>query len=125
MTATAQTPLALSYTEHCIYATLESMILNVVDSIISQDSTDRGAWTYVITKRIALHSTYTEHEIKREIGRMLKADTLYESCYEIRNGTFHMTYLRNSAELKSFECVEGGRGYYENKEIYRNQERYI
>jgi hypothetical protein len=70
-----------------------------VDSIISQDSTARGAWTRVVTKRIALDSTYIEQVIKREIDRMLMAGSLYESCYEIRNGTLHMTYIRNSSEL--------------------------
>jgi hypothetical protein len=117
--------LGLSYTDYTINDTLQGLILSVVDAIIEQDSTDRGAWTRVVTKRVALDSAYSEAEVTREIERMLKAGTLYESCYEILFGTFHMTYLRNSAELKSFECVEGGRGYYENKDIYRNQERYI
>ena len=66
MTATTQVPLALSYTEHYINATLEAMITDVVDAIIEQDTSDRGAWTYVITKRIAQDSTYTEQEAARK-----------------------------------------------------------
>lgn len=96
---TAQESLGLSFTGYTIDCTLQRLITNVVDAIISQDSTDRGAWTYVITKRIALDSAYSEQVIKREIDRMLMAGTLYESCYEIRNGTFHMTYIRSSCEL--------------------------
>ena len=119
-TAIAQGTLGLSFGKYTVNNSLQDAILSVVDGICSQDSSDRGAWTYVITKRVSLHSAYTEHEVESEIARMLKTDRLYESCYEILNGVFFMTYLKNSAELKSFECVEGGRGYYENKDIYRN-----
>jgi hypothetical protein len=93
MTTTAQTPLALSYIGHCINTTLESLILNVVDAIISQDSSDRGAWTYVITKRLSLHSGYSEQEVTQEIQRMLRSGTLYESCREIRDDVFTMIYV--------------------------------
>ena len=93
MTATTQVPLALSYTEHYINATLEAMITYVVDAIISQDSSDRGAWTYVITKRLSLHSGYSEQEVTQEIQRMLRSGTLYESCREIRDDVFTMIYV--------------------------------
>lgn len=93
MTATPQVPLALSYTEHYINATLEAMITNAVDAIVSQDTSDRGAWTRVVTRRVSLDSVYSEHEVKREIGRMLKAGTLYESAREIRDGIFTMIYV--------------------------------
>ncbi len=99
-TATAQdATLGLSYTDYTTNAALQSVITNVVDAIIEQDSRDRGAWDYVVTRRVSLDHSYSEHEVKREIERMLKSGTLYESCYEIRNGTFHMTYIRNSSEL--------------------------
>ena len=91
--------LNLSCVEYTTNNTLQSIILSVVDAIISQDSTDRGAWDVVIAKRISLDGFYSEHEVRREMGRMLKAGTLYESCYEIRNGTFPMIYIRNGDEI--------------------------
>ena len=102
MTATATSQdatLGLSYTDYTTNGALQKVITTVVDAIIQQDSTDRGAWVYVVTRRVSLDYPYSEHKVKREIGRMLKSGALYESCYEIRNGTFHMTYLRNSSEL--------------------------
>ena len=91
--------LGLSYTDNTINDTLQGLILSVVDAIIEQDSTDRGAWDTVIIKRISLDSCYSEQEIKRELNRMLRSGTLYVNCYEIRNGTFFMSYLRSSSEL--------------------------
>lgn len=98
-TATAQKPLGLAYAEYTTNNTIQSIILTVVDAIIRQDSTDRGAWTRVVTKRIALDSIYTEHEVTREIERMIKADLLYESSYAILDGILFMTYLRNGNEI--------------------------
>lgn len=96
----SQGALGLSYTSYTEDESLQSAILSVVDGIILQDSRDRGAWDRVVVKRIALSSSYSEGEVEREIDRMLKACSLYESCYEIRNGTFPMRYIRNSDELK-------------------------
>ena len=96
-TATAQEPLELSCGDYTTNNPLQAAILSVVDAIIEQDS--RGAWTRVVTKRIAIDSIYTEAEVEREIKRMLKSDRLYESYYEILFGTFPMTYIRNSSEL--------------------------
>lgn len=94
MTTTAQTPLALSYIGHCINTTLESLILNVVDAIISQDSSDRGAWTYIITKRISLDSAYSEQEVAAGIDHLLRSGALYECCREIRDGIYTMIYVK-------------------------------
>ena len=94
MTATTQVPLALSYTGHHLNATLEAMITDVVDAIIAQDTSDRGAWTYVITKRIALDSAYSEQEVAAGIDHLLRSGTLYESCREIRDGTYTMIYVK-------------------------------
>lgn len=99
-TATAQKTLGLSYAEHTTNNTLHSLILDVVDNIIAQDSTDRGAWDYVVTRRVSLDGFYSEHEVRREIERMIKADSLYESCYEILDGILFITYVRNGNELK-------------------------
>lgn len=92
-TATAQENLGLSYISYTEDESLQSAILTVVDGIISQDSTDRGAWDVVIVKRIALSGMYSEQEVSRAIQRMLKAGLLYESCREIRDGIFTMIYV--------------------------------
>ena len=93
--ATSQdSTLTLAYSEYTTNAALQSLITGVVDAIIEQDSTDRGAWVRVVTRRVSLDSTYSEHEVKREIGRMLKAGSLYESCREIRDGTYTMIYVK-------------------------------
>jgi hypothetical protein len=103
-TATSQDcTLELSYAPYSTNHSLQSIILSVVDAIIEQDSTDRGVWTYVITKRISLNGFYSEHEVRREIGRMMKAGTLYESCLEIRDGYFFMKYVRNGNEILGME----------------------
>jgi hypothetical protein len=94
MTATTQVPLALSYTEHYINATLEARITYVVDAIIAQDTSDRGAWTYVITKRIALDSAYSEQEVAAGIDNLLRSGALYECCREIRDGIYTMIYVK-------------------------------
>lgn len=99
-TAASQGTLGLSFGEYIINNSLQDVILSVVDAIIEQDSRDRGAWDRVVVKRIALDTTYTEHEVEREMGRMLKAGSLYENVYEIMFGTFPMTYIRNCDELK-------------------------
>jgi hypothetical protein len=111
MTATAipqNTTLNLSYIAPSTNAPLQTLITDVVSAICSQDSTDRGAWDYVVTRRVSLDYSYSEHEVKREIVRMLKSGALYELCYEIRNGTFHMTYIRNSSELLGSATSEIG-----------------
>ena len=109
MTATATSQdatLGLSYTDYTTNAALQSIITNVIDAIIEQDSTDRGAWDVVVVKRIALTSCYSECTVRREINRMLRSDALYENCLEIRDGVFFMTYLRNSSELLSSATSE-------------------
>jgi hypothetical protein len=99
MTATAQSPLALSYIPYTEDNSLQSAILTVVDGIISQDSTDRGAWTYVIIKRVARDTSFTEQEVIRELERMLHIEQLYKSCYEILEGILHIVYVRSGDEL--------------------------
>ena len=91
--------LNLSCIEYTTNNTLQAVILSVVDGICSQDSTDRGAWTRVVTKRIAIDTTYTEHEVSREIERMLNAGALYELVYEILDGILFMRYVRNGNEI--------------------------
>jgi hypothetical protein len=98
-TSTAQGSLGLSYTEYTSNNTLQDVILEVVDAIVSQDSTDRGAWTVVIAKRISLEGFYSESKVKREIKRMLKANLLYENVYEILNGIYPIVYVRNANDL--------------------------
>ena len=93
-TATAQdSTLGLSFAAYTINTNLQSVILEVVACIISQDSSDRGAWIAVIARRISLAGTYTVHEVEREISRMLRSGALYESAREIRNGNFTMIYV--------------------------------
>jgi hypothetical protein len=97
MTATAtsqDSTLKLSYAEYTTNEPLQSLITAVVDSICSQDSSDRGAWSVVIAKRIARGGLYSEQEVMREVGRMLRSGALYECCREIRNGTFTMIYVK-------------------------------
>lgn len=100
MTATAQTPLALSYTEHSINTTLESLILNVVDSIIAQDTSDRGAWTVVVCKRIARDSSYSEQKVNTAINDMLRVGTLYVSRLENLDGLGIMRYVMTSEAVQ-------------------------
>lgn len=99
MAATSQSNLDPSLLTYRKDSTLQSLILQVVDSIISQDSRDRGAWVAVIARRISLAGLYSVHEVEREIDRMLQFGTLYESCREIRDGVFTMIYVRNGNEL--------------------------
>lgn len=98
-TSTAQGSLGLSYTEYTLNNTLQGHILEVLDAIISQDSTDRGAWDRVVINRIARDYGYPPVKVRRELGQMLKIGLLYESCYEILNGIYPMTYVRNANEL--------------------------
>lgn len=98
-TAASQGTLGLSFGEYTINNSLQDVILSVVDAIVEQDSSDKGSWTRVVVKRIALDTTYTEHQVTREIQRMLKADLLYENCYEILDGVFPIVYVRNANEL--------------------------
>ena len=98
-TATAQNTLGISYGAYTINNSLQDAILSVVDAIIEQDSTDRGAWDYVVTRRISLDYSYSEHEVRREIERMLKSGRLYENCLEIRDGILFMRYVRNGSEI--------------------------
>ena len=93
-TTTPPAPLGLSYAACSIDSILQSLISEVVAGICSQDSSDRGAWVAVIARRISLAGTYSVHEVETEIDKMLKSGTLYESCREIRDGTFTMQYVK-------------------------------
>ena len=104
-TATSQKPLGLAYAEYTTNTPLQSIILDVVDNIVSQES--RGAWTVVVAKRISLNGFYSQQEVRREIERMIKAGSLYESCYDILDGILFMNYVRNGNEIKSYPDLGG------------------
>lgn len=90
---TTQTALVADETAG-IESTLSTAIINVVAGICRQDSTDRGAWTFVVTRRVSLDHGYFEQAVASAIEQMLKTDVLYTSHTELFDNSLRMNYLK-------------------------------
>lgn len=84
-----------------IDSTLSSAIIDVVDGICRQDSTSRGAWSYVVTRRVSLAYGYFEADISTAIDQMLKNGCLYISHSELFDKSLRMDYIKVCGDDKN------------------------
>lgn len=81
-------------TEDSFDSTLENAIIDTVSAICAQDSSNKGAWSFVVCRRVSLARGFFEVDIASAIEQMLEDGTLFVSFTEKWDGMLKMEYLK-------------------------------